>query len=100
MDELVRFVRERLAEGIKHAHWSGEILITHAVREMGGSLESAGRYAQLQVVAAEAKQTLFEETVRPYLGTAGPTGRIAEHQLRLLALMYASYHGYREEWRP
>lgn len=99
-DEMVLFVREQLAEGIRNAHSVAGVLSAHAVAEFGASPESAERYAQLQVEAAEAQQTLFEETVRPYLGTAGPTGRIAERQLQLFVLMHANGRGFREDWRP
>lgn len=99
MDDLVQWVSERLAEGIEKARWSGNMLITHGVPRLGVSLERAERDARLGVMEAEAQVALFEETVRPYLGTAGPTGRIAEQQLRLLALMHAREEGFREEWR-
>jgi hypothetical protein len=100
MDELVQFLRARLAEGVESARWSGNALITHGAPTLGVPLETAERQARLQVAAAEAHQTLFEETVLPYLGTAGPTGRIAEQQLRLMASMHAGHKGYRDEWRP
>lgn len=100
MDELVRFVADRLAKEVAEAHWRGTALVTH----MGSTLEipiaAAERQARLIVQAANAQQALFEQTVRPFLGTAGTTGRVAEEQLRLLALMHAGHEDYRPEWSP
>lgn len=100
MDDLVQFLRARLDEGIEHARWSGNALITHGAPAMNIPVEMAERRARLQLNAAEAQRTLFEETVLPYLGTAGPTGRIAEQQLRILGSMHEGHEDYREEWRP
>ncbi|MFF9097580.1 DUF6221 family protein [Streptomyces sp. NPDC014802] len=99
-DDQVAFVRERLAEGIENARRIGNMLITHGGPAVGVPPEVAERRARAGVEAAEVKQTLFEKTIRPYLGTAGPTGRIADEQLRLFAAMYADHPDYREEWRP
>ncbi|MEW2250412.1 DUF6221 family protein [Streptomyces sp. NPDC006975] len=99
-EDLVAFIRERLAEGIENARRIGNMLITQGAPSMGMPPEAAERQARAGVDAAELKQTLFEKTIRPYLGTAGPTGRIADEQLRLFAAMYAHHPDYREEWRP
>lgn len=100
MDDLVQWLRAELEDGVERARWMGNVLITRGAPEMGVPTESAERQARFDVEAAEAKLRLFEETVRPYLGTAGPTGRIAEQQMHLLAVMFADRPGFREEWRP
>ncbi|MGK9463949.1 DUF6221 family protein [Streptomyces sp. G6] len=100
MDDLLRFLRARLSDDIEHARWSGNALITHGAPTMNIPIEVAERRAHLQLSAAEAQRTLFEETVFPYLGTAGPTGRIAEQQLRIMASMHEGHEDFREEWLP
>lgn len=99
-EDLVAFLRARYAEGVKHARWGGNMLITQGAPEMGVRHEVAERMAGQQVRAAETRQTFFEETVYPYLGTAGPTGRIAERQLLLLAEEHQGHADYRPEWAP
>lgn len=100
MDELVRFLRERLAEDIERARTIGNMLVTSSGAGSNIPAEAAERQARSQVYVAAVRQTLFEETIRPYLGTAGPTGRIAEQQIRLFAAMYAEHRDYRAEWAP
>jgi hypothetical protein len=99
-DELVQFLRNRLADGIETARITANGMVTVLAAKMDIEPEVAQRQARSTVRAAELKQALFEETIRPYLGTAGPTGRIAKQQLLLLAAMYADHRDYREEWRP
>lgn len=93
---MVEFVRDRLAYGIQQARESGNMIITHGVPAMGVRLDLAEQYARNQLHAAETRVQFFEETVVPYLGTAGPTGRIAEQQLRLLASEHRGDPGYGE----
>lgn len=100
MDELVQWLRGCLAEEIQTVRAIGNALVTSAAARLNIPAEAAEQQARARIGAAEAKRTLFEETIRPYLGTAGPTGRIAEQQARLFAAMYAESSGYREEWRP
>lgn len=101
MDELVQFVADRLAEEIEWERRAGVLLITHGVPTLGGDPVRAGEHVRFKVQAAETKLALFDETIRPYLGTAGPTGRIAEQQLRLLAFVHGGDHeDYRNSWRP
>jgi hypothetical protein len=94
----VQFLRDRLGEDIERAREIGNMLITAG--PAGITPEAAERQARASVHAAEIKRALFEETIRPYVGTAGPTGRIAEQQLLLFAAMYADHRDYRAEWRP
>ncbi|MCM8552295.1 DUF6221 family protein [Streptomyces sp. STCH 565 A] len=100
IDGLPEWLLARLDEDIEHARWSGNALITHGAPSMNIPIEVAERRARLQVNAAEAQKTLFEKTVLPYLGTAGPTGRIAEQQARLMASMHEGHEGYLDSWRP
>ena len=81
---MVEFLRGCFASGIERARASGNMLITHGVPALGVPLEKAERHARAGLHAAETRLQFFEETVVPYLGTAGPTGRIAERQLHLL----------------
>jgi hypothetical protein len=99
MDELVQFVRARLGRDVERAREIGNVLITSGA-DLDIAPEVAQRQARARLHSAEVMSRLFEETIVPYLGTAGPTGRIAEQQLRLYASMYAHHRDYREEWRP
>ncbi|MFD3520433.1 DUF6221 family protein [Streptomyces sp. NPDC058653] len=94
---LVAFLRARLDEGLETARLIGNTLITQRER-MGVTLEAAESQAQRSSRAAEARRTLFEETVVPYLGTAGPGGRNAERQLRLLAWEYTDHKDFDPSW--
>jgi hypothetical protein len=98
--DLVRFVHDRLEEGVDSARRTGNVLILHGAERLGVSQEAAQRHAWASLHAAECRVRLFEETVRPFLGTAGPTGRIAEQQLRLLAAEFTVHPEYRPEWAP
>lgn len=100
MDDLVQFVRDRLADKVKWARESGNLFVTRGAPSLAVPAEVAEGYARSRVEAAETQVAFFEETVCPYLGTAGPTGRIAEQQLRLIASMFASHEAYDESWRP
>ncbi|MFE6362955.1 DUF6221 family protein [Streptomyces sp. NPDC057806] len=97
--DLVTFVATRLADEVDSALRMGNMLVTQH-EALGMSLEVAEKQARLQLHTAEMRQALFVDTVRPYLGTAGPTGRIAEQQLRMLAAMNSGHPDYRPEWRP
>lgn len=99
-DDLAHFVRDRLEEGVDSARRTGNVLILHGAEQLGVSPEAARRHAWASLHAAESRVRFFEETVVPYLGTAGPTGRIAEQQLRLLAAEFAVHAEYRPEWAP
>jgi hypothetical protein len=100
VDDLVQFLRDRLADGIETARITANGMVTVMAAKMSIEPARVERQARSTVRAAELKQALFEETIRPYLGTAGPTGRIAEQQIRLFAAMYADHRDYRDEWRP
>ncbi|MDX3549477.1 hypothetical protein PV724_44185 [Streptomyces europaeiscabiei] len=99
---MVGFLRTEYAEAISRAREIGNVLVnvlvTRAAGELGLSADRAERQAQLGLHSAEMRAQFFEETVVPYLGTAGPTGRIAEQQLRLLAREYLGRPGFDERW--
>jgi hypothetical protein len=99
-EDLAQFLRARLNDDVDQARWMGNMIITRGAPSLGMAPEVAERNAQRGVRVAEARQTLFEETILPYLGTAGPTGRIAEQQLRIFASMYTDHPDYLQEWRP
>lgn len=101
MDDLVRWLREQLASDVKDAYRMGTYLSSQDLpSDLGVSSVQAGQHARFMVQKAELAQAFFEETVVPYLGLEGTTGRLAERQARMMAAMYANRHGYREEWRP
>jgi hypothetical protein len=70
------------------------------IPDLGITGEAYARADQPRIRRAELRLTFLNDTVRPYLGTAGPTGRIAEQQLRLLGAEFADRPGYRPEWSP
>jgi hypothetical protein len=97
---MVEFLRARYAEGIDNARTIGNMLVTQGAPRLGVSPERAERRAREGLHAAELRARFLEETVIPYLGTAGPTGRIAEQQLRMLAWEHLGHPGYEEQWAP
>lgn len=97
---IVDFLRQEYADSVDRARELGNMLITRGAPQLGISTEQAQRRARADLHAAETRARFFEETVVPYLGTAGPTGRIADQQLRLLAYEHHGARGYDESWRP
>ncbi|GHD70252.1 hypothetical protein GCM10010317_077170 [Streptomyces mirabilis] len=97
---MVAFLRQRYAESVEMAHALGAGMIRQAEANKQLSMNVAEAEARRKVHVAEARGQFFEETVVPYLGTAGPTGRIADQQLRLLAWEHAGARDYDEGWRP
>ncbi|MBT2477630.1 DUF6221 family protein [Streptomyces sp. ISL-94] len=99
MDDLVQFLRARLADERERVRSTAGVLARNA-----GALnlqpERATAHAQEMVTAVEAKIRLFEETVHPYLWVEGRVGRLAELQMRLMAFEYTAHPGYRPEWAP
>jgi hypothetical protein len=97
---MVEFLRAGYAEAITRAREFGNVFITNAEDRFGMSRSAAEDRARASLHAAEARARFFEETVVPYLGTAGPVGRIAEQQLRLLAWEHSSDPSYQQGWAP
>ncbi|GAA4824160.1 hypothetical protein [Streptomyces ziwulingensis] len=97
---MVDFLRQQYADGIDRARSIGNMLITEGASRLGIPAGNAEEQARDDLRAAETRARFFDETVVPYLGTAGPTGRIADIQLRLLADEHRGAPDYREEWRP
>lgn len=96
---MVEFLRSRYAEGIASARQIGNVFIAEADR-FKVRRDQAEQHARLSLHIAEIRSRFFEETVVPYLGTAGPTGRIAEQQLRLLAWEHLGHADFDERWVP
>lgn len=95
---MVDFLRTQYAEAISRAREIGNMLVTRAAGELGLPADRAEQQARMSLHTAEMRAQFFEETVVPYLGTAGPTGRIAEQQLRLLAQEHLGRPGFDERW--
>lgn len=96
---MVDFLRQQCAEGIERARSIGNALIAQgALAHLGVSPDKAEARAREGLHGAETRARFFEETIVPYLGTAGPTGRIADQQLRLLTYEHREARGYRDEW--
>ncbi|MFE5240364.1 MULTISPECIES: DUF6221 family protein [unclassified Streptomyces] len=92
-DALVTFVRARFDEELEKARFAGNVVLTQPGR-YGVEPEDAAKHARFSVASAEARLALLDDTVVPYLGTAGPGGRNAEFQLRLLAAPYVEHRDY------
>ncbi|MEU1434028.1 hypothetical protein ABZ438_08005 [Streptomyces sp. NPDC005786] len=92
-DTLVAFLRARFAEELKDARLIGNVMATQS-EHFDVKPGAAARQARFSVANAEAHLALLDDTVVPYLGTAGPGGRNAEFQLRLLAAPYMEHREY------
>ena len=97
---MVAFLQHEYANGIDRARTIGNMLITRGASELGIPAGNAEKQAHDDLHAAETRARFLDETVVPYLGTAGPTGRIADQQLRFLAWEHQGSRGYDEAWRP
>lgn len=97
---MVAFLRDRYASRIDTARSIENVVATEGLPRLGiaPGPDQARSFGGLH--AAEARARFLNETVVPYLGTAGPTGRIADQQLRLLAWEHAGVRGYDDAWRP
>ncbi len=98
--DMVAFLRQTYADGIDRARTIGNMLITRGASELGIPAGNAEKRARDDLHAAETRSRFLEDTVVPYLGTAGPTGRIGDQQLRILAWEHRGVRGYDEAWRP
>jgi hypothetical protein len=95
---MVEFLRARYAEGIAQAREFGNLFVTNAEERFKVPRAKAEKQTRASLHAAEIRSRLFEDTVVPFLGTAGPTGRIAEQQLRLLAAEHAGHIDFDARW--
>ncbi|MEV5159562.1 hypothetical protein [Streptomyces sp. NPDC053728] len=91
--DLAAFVRARFVEELEKAHFAGNVVVTQP-ESFGVGPEDAAKHARFSVAAAEARLVLLDDTVVPYLGTTGPSGRNAEFQLRLLAAPFVEHPEY------
>ncbi|MER7726800.1 DUF6221 family protein [Streptomyces sp. NPDC096323] len=90
---LAAFLRARFTEELEKARFAGDVVVKQPER-FGVEPEDAAAHARFSVATAEVRLALLEETVVPFLGTAGPGGRNAEFQLRLLAAPYVEHRDY------
>jgi hypothetical protein len=97
---MVDFLHERYAEKLDLAQSMARAFALGLGRDHGLKPEDAADQARIGIHAAESRTRFLDETVIPYLGTAGPTGRIADIQLRLLADEHRGKPGYDDGWRP
>lgn len=97
---MVEWLRQRYLDGIQVAQITGLSLIYQSATNHVMPGDQAEEQADRVIHAAKARLAFLDETVVPYLGTAGPTGRIADMQLRLLVDEHRGAVGYQDEWRP
>lgn len=97
---MVAFLRDQYESSLHTARSIQNLVATQGLPNLGvePSSERASRFGGVH--AAETRIRFLDETVVPYLGTAGPTGRIADQQLRLLAWEHQGSRGYNEAWLP
>ncbi|MCZ4510434.1 hypothetical protein O3Q52_20020 [Streptomyces sp. ActVer] len=98
--DMVAFLRQLYADKLDTARSMAQAFTLGVGRDLGLQPADAAEAARTGIHAAEARTSFLDETVVPYLGTAGPTGRIADQQLRLLAWEHQGVRGYDEAWRP
>jgi hypothetical protein len=97
---MVAFLRARYADSLAIVRTIENVVATEGLPHIGIAPGSDQARGFGRIHAAETRARFLDETVVPYLGTAGPTGRIADQQLRLLAWEHQGVHGYDEAWRP
>jgi hypothetical protein len=97
---IVDFLRARYASSLHASRSIQNLVATEGLPSLNVAPgpETASQFGGVH--AAETRIRFLDETVAPYLGTAGPTGRIADIQLRLLAWEHRDAHGYDEGWAP
>ncbi|QQM45179.1 hypothetical protein [Streptomyces liliifuscus] len=95
---IVDFLRRQYADSVDLARRMENLAATGQIPGLDVPPGQAANFGRVH--AAETRVRFLDETVAPYLGTAGPTGRIADMQLRLLAWEHAGVRGYDEAWRP
>lgn len=94
---MVDFLRARYASSVDTVRTIHNLMATDGASKLS---EPANQAAMLgRVHAAETRIRFLDETVVPYLGTAGPTGRIADIQLRMLADEHRGTTGHDDAWQ-
>ena len=96
---MVDFLRDRYAQSLDIAQSMARAFTEGMGSDLGLKPATAAHQARSSIHAAEARTRFLDETVLPYLGTAGPTGRIADIQLRMLADEHRGATGYHEDWQ-
>lgn len=97
---MVDFLRDRYAFSLDIARSMAQAFSLGVGGDLGLQPADAAQQARSSVHAAETRTRFLDETVVAYLGTAGPTGRIADQQLRLLAWEHQGARGYDNDWQP
>lgn len=97
---MVAFLRDRYAISLQTARSIKNLVATEGMPNLGIEPNSEKARSFGGVHAAETRARFLEETVVPYLGTAGPTGRIADMQLRMLAWEHRGAYDCDDAWRP
>lgn len=97
---MVAFLRDRYTDELDTARSMAQAFTLGMGRDLGLQPADAAHQARSGIHSAETRARFLDETIVPYLGTAGPTGRIADHQLRLLAWEHQGSRGYQEGWTP
>jgi hypothetical protein len=100
-DDLLSFVTNQLEQELWDTRSLGQRIVRNGgIPGLNLSGEDFAKVHQPDVRRAELRLEFLNTTVRPYLGTAGPTGLIAEQQLRLIGAEFANKRGYQPEWAP
>ena len=100
-DDLYSFTYACLQRELRDMlSFQASIVRAGGVPKLGLSGDDFVRVERPRIRRAELRLTFLNDTVRPYLGTAGPTGRIAEQQLRLIGAEFEDQGGYQPEWAP
>lgn len=98
--EMVDFLHAQYALKLDIAHTMARAFSAGMGANQGLWPADAASQARGGIHAAETRTRFLDETVAPYLGTAGPTGRIADVQLRMLCDEHRETRGYDDDWRP
>lgn len=96
---MVAFLRDRYALSLDNARSMAKAFSLGMGGDLGLQPGDAAHQARSGIHAAETRLRFLDETVIPYLGTAGPAGRIAEIQLRMLVDEHRGAAGYDDGWQ-
>lgn len=98
-DDLEKFTAERFEQGLRESEAMRKSVVERGLIPGLTRDEADCGFAQL-VRCHEIRLAFFNDTVRPYLSSPGPSGMIAQQQLRLLAAEFEHHSDYRPAWAP